>query len=46
MSRTRIVNGVVEQLTTEEISILEAEEKAWRDANPEPTELQEQQIMV
>tara|TARA_Y100001937_G_scaffold76397_1_gene103765 strand:+ start:1393 stop:1701 length:309 start_codon:yes stop_codon:yes gene_type:complete len=40
MSRTRIVNGVVEQLTTEEISILEAEEKAWRDANPEPTELQ------
>jgi hypothetical protein len=40
MSRTRIVNGVVEELTAEEITALEAQEKAWRDANPEPTELQ------
>ena len=40
MSRTRIVNGVVEQLTAEEITALEAKEKAWRDANPEPTPLE------
>tara|TARA_R100000742_G_C4257290_1_gene75146 strand:- start:111 stop:419 length:309 start_codon:yes stop_codon:yes gene_type:complete len=40
MSRTRIVNGVVEELTAEEITVLEAEEKAWRDANPEPTPLE------
>lgn len=40
MSRTKIVNGVVEELTAEEITSLEAQEKAWRDANPEPTPLE------
>ena len=40
MTRTKIVNGVVEELTTEEQTALEAQEKAWRDANPEPTPLE------
>ena len=39
MSRTQIINGVVVDLTAEQETVLEAQEKAWRDANPTPSAL-------
>ena len=39
MARNQIINGVVVDLTVEQETALEAQEKAWRDANPTPSEL-------
>tara|TARA_R110002049_G_scaffold107895_1_gene255745 strand:+ start:559 stop:867 length:309 start_codon:yes stop_codon:yes gene_type:complete len=39
MARNQIINGVVVDLTAEQETALEAQEKAWRDANPTPSEL-------
>ena len=38
MARNQIINGVVVDLTAEQETALEAQEKAWRDANPTPSE--------
>ena len=39
MARNQIINGVVVDLTVEQETALEAQEKAWRDANPTPSKL-------
>jgi hypothetical protein len=39
MARNQIINGVVVDLTAEQETALEIQEKAWRDANPQSSEL-------
>ena len=39
MARNQIINGVVVDLTAEQETALEAQEKTWRDANPQSSAL-------